>query len=207
MTVALLAAVGALALLTLLPGPDFAIVARWAGTAGFRSGLLAALGVVTGCTIWGALTVAGLAALFTASPIAYEVVRVVGAGYLVWMAARLIGRSLRRAGGEVADVGVVASGRVAYRQGLVTNLLNPKIAAFYVGVLPVLVPTGAPHALTMAALVLIHQVLGIVWLTLVSLAISRGRSMLSRPGARRWLDRITGVVLLGFAGRLALDAA
>ncbi|HEV7742284.1 MAG TPA: LysE family translocator [Pseudolysinimonas sp.] len=207
MTVALLAAVGALALLTLLPGPDFAIVARWAGTAGFRSGVLAALGVVTGCTIWGALTVAGLAALFTASPTAYEVVRVVGAGYLVWMAARLIGRSLRRAGGEVADVGVVASGRVAYRQGLVTNLLNPKIAAFYVGVLPVLVPTGAPHALTMAALVLIHQVLGIVWLTLVSLAISRGRSVLSRPGARRWLDRITGVVLLGFAGRLALDAA
>ena len=89
----LLAAVGALALLTVLPGPDFAIVVRWAATGGFRSGVLAALGVVTGCSIWGALTVAGLAALFTASPVAYEVVRVVGAGYLVWMAARLIGRS------------------------------------------------------------------------------------------------------------------
>jgi threonine/homoserine/homoserine lactone efflux protein len=201
-TLPLLAAVGALALLTVLPGPDFAIVVRWAAAGGLRAGLLAALGVVTGCSIWGALAVAGLAALFTASPLAYEVVRIVGAGYLVWMAARLIGR----AGHAAADAGVVVPARRAFRQGLVTNLLNPKIAAFYVGVLPVLVPAGAPHALTMAGLVLVHQVLGIVWLALVSFAVSRGSSVLSRPGVRRWLDRVTGVVLLGFAGRLALDA-
>jgi threonine/homoserine/homoserine lactone efflux protein len=203
MTLSLLAAVGALALLTVLPGPDFAIVVRWAASGGLRTGVLAALGVVTGCSIWGALAVAGLAALFTASPLAYEVVRIVGAGYLVWMAARLIGR----AGHAATDAGVAVPARRAFRQGLVTNLLNPKIAAFYVGVLPVLVPAGAPHALTMAGLVLVHQVLGIVWLALVSFAVSRGRSVLTRPGARRWLDRVTGVVLLGFAGRLALDAA
>jgi threonine/homoserine/homoserine lactone efflux protein len=203
MSLPLLAAVGALALLTVLPGPDFAIVVRWAASGGLRTGVLAALGVVTGCSIWGALAVAGLAALFTASPLAYEVVRVVGAGYLVRMAARLIGR----AGHAATDAGVAVPARRAFRQGLVTNLLNPKIAAFYVGVLPALVPAGAPHALTMAGLVLVHQVLGIVWLALVSFAVSRGRSVLTRPGVRRWLDRITGVVLLGFAGRLALDAA
>lgn len=207
MTAALLAAVGALALLTVLPGADFAIVVRWAATGGFRSGVLAALGVVTGCTLWGALTVAGLAALFTASPLAYEVVRVVGAGYLVWMAARMIGKSFRRSGDETVDAAPAVSGRVPFRQGMVTNLLNPKIAAFYVGVLPVLVPAGAPHALTMAGLVVVHQVLGIVWLTLVAALVSRGRNVLSRPAARAWLDRVTGVVLLGFAGRLALDAA
>lgn len=206
MSAELLAAVGALALLTVLPGADFAIVVRWAATGGFRSGVLAALGVITGCSLWGALTVAGLAALFTASPVAYEVVRVVGAGYLVWMAARMIGKSFRRAD-EIPDAAPAVSGRVPFRQGMVTNLLNPKIAAFYVGVLPVLVPAGAPHALTMAGLVVVHQVLGIVWLTLVAALVSRGRSVLSRPGARRWLDRVTGVVLLGFAGRLALDAA
>jgi threonine/homoserine/homoserine lactone efflux protein len=205
-TAALLAAVGALALLTVLPGADFAIVVRWAATGGFRSGVLAALGVVTGCTLWGALTVAGLAALFTASPVAYEVVRVVGAGYLVWMAARMIGKSFRRVD-EAPDAAPAVSGRVPFRQGMVTNLLNPKIAAFYVGVLPVLVPAGAPHALTMAGLVVVHQVLGIVWLSLVAALVSRGRNVLSRPSARRWLDRVTGIVLLGFAGRLALDAA
>jgi threonine/homoserine/homoserine lactone efflux protein len=59
----------------------------------------------------------------------------------------------------------------------------------------------------MALLVLIHQVLGFVWLSLVALLVSRGRGVLSRPAVRRWLDRVTGVVLLGFAARLALDAA
>lgn len=201
MTAALLAATGVLALLTLLPGPDFAIVVRWASIS-FRTGVLAALGVVTGCTLWGVLAVAGLAALFTASPPAYEVVRLAGAGYLVWMAARLIGRA-----GHSADAGVAVPARRAYRQGLATNLLNPKIAAFYVGVLPALVPAGAPHALTMAGLVIVHQVLGIVWLTVVSRGVSHGRAVLSRPVVRAWLDRVTGAALLGFAGKLALDAA
>jgi threonine/homoserine/homoserine lactone efflux protein len=205
-TLALLAAVGALALLTVLPGPDFAIVVRWA-SASYRTGVLAAVGVVTGCSVWGALTVAGLAALFTASPLAYEVVRVVGAGYLVWMAARLIGHSLRQSDAASTPRAAEFSGWRAFRQGLITNLLNPKIAAFYVGVLPALVPHGAPPALTMALLVLCHQVLGIVWLTLVAFLVSRGRAVLARPTARRWLDRVTGVVLLGFAGKLALDAA
>jgi threonine/homoserine/homoserine lactone efflux protein len=202
MTLAVLGAVGALALLTILPGPDVAITVRWA-TVGARQGLRAALGVVTGCSIWGALTVAGLAALFTASPPLYDVVKLLGAGYLVWMAARLIGRP----GTAGADARAASTARPAFRQGLVTNLLNPKIAAFYVGVLPALVPAGAPPALTMALLVLIHQVLGLAWLGFVAVLVSRGRGLLARPGARRWLDRITGVVLLGFATRLALDAA
>lgn len=129
-----------------------------------------------------------------------------GAGYLVWMSARLIGRSLRHRDDADQYADTSRSRWLAYRQGLVTNLLNPKIAAFYVGVLPALVPPGAPPALTMAGLVLIHQVLGIVWLTLVAFAVSRGRSVLSRSAVRRWLDRVTGFVLLGFAARLALDA-
>lgn len=205
MIAGLLAAIGALALLTVLPGPDFAIVVRWASH-GARSGILAAFGIIAGCAVWGALAVVGLAALFTGFPPAYEVVRIVGAGYLVWMAARLIGHSFRR-DAALTSPAPVATGRVALRQGFVTNLLNPKIAAFYVGVLPALVPVGAPPALTMALLVLCHQVLGIVWLSLVSLLVSRGRGVLARPAVRRWLDRITGLVLLGFAGRLALDAA
>jgi threonine/homoserine/homoserine lactone efflux protein len=205
MTLAFLAAVGALALLTVLPGPDFAITVRWAAT-GFRYGVAAALGVVTGCSVWGALTVAGLAALFTAFPPAYEVVRILGAGYLVWMAARLIGRSFAQADDATSYWGAVVSRRVAFRQGLVTNLLNPKIAAFYVGVLPVLVPAGWAPAPTMALLVLIHQVLGIGWLSLVAVLVSRGRGVLARPPVRRWLDRLTGMVLLGFAARLALES-
>jgi threonine/homoserine/homoserine lactone efflux protein len=205
MTLAVLAAVGALALLTVLPGPDFAVVLRWAIFGGRRAGLLATFGVVTGLLVWGALAVAGLAALFAASPVAYTVVRVAGAGYLVWMAARLIGRSVRRDDLTLPPA-AVGSSLPAFRQGLLTNLLNPKIAAFYLGVLPALVPVGAPPALTMAALVLCHVILGIVWLGACTLAVASGRRALGRPAVRRWLDRVTGLVLLGFAARLALDA-
>jgi threonine/homoserine/homoserine lactone efflux protein len=204
-TIAFLAAVGALALLTVLPGPDFAITIRWAIAGGRRAGFLAILGIQVGILIWGGLAVVGLAALFAASPVAYTVVRIAGAGYLVWMAARLIGRSFRRADAE-SDPVAIGSGRTAFRQGMVTNLLNPKIAAFYVGVLPALVPVEAPPAPTMAALVLCHVILGVIWLGFCTLAVAGGRSVLGRPAVRRWLDRVTGAVLLGFAARLALDA-
>jgi threonine/homoserine/homoserine lactone efflux protein len=188
-----------------LPGPDFAITVRWAIAGGRRAGFLAILGIQVGILIWGALAVAGLAALFAASPVAYTIVRVAGAGYLVWMAARLIGRSFRPA--MASEPPAAGSGRTAFRQGLLTNLLNPKIAAFYVGVLPALVPAGAPPALTMAVFVLCHVVLGVVWLGICTIAVAGGRSVLGRASVRRWLDRVTGVVLLGFATRLALDAS
>ena len=148
---AFLAAVGALALLTVLPGPDFAITVRWAIAGGRRAGFMAILGIQVGILIWGALAVAGLAALFAASPD-----RVHGGqarrGRATWS-------GWRRGSSGAACVAsrrrpnwpLSASGRTAFRQGLLTNLLNPKIAAFYVGVLPALVPAGAPPALTMAA--------------------------------------------------------
>ncbi len=75
------------------------------------------------------------------------------------------------------------------------------------GVLPALVPIGAPPAPTMAALVLCHVILGVIWLGICTLAVAGGASVLGRPSVRRWLDRVTGAVLLGFAARLALDAA
>jgi threonine/homoserine/homoserine lactone efflux protein len=200
-TLPFLAAIGALALLTILPGADFAVVLRWAAVGGARIGITTALGVVAGCAVWGALAVLGLAALFTAFPPAFEVMRILGAGYLVWMAARLIGKSLLRESGFDTRFALLNRRHgLAFRQGLFTNLLNPKIAAFYVGVLPALVPAGAPPAITMAALVACHIILGLIWLSLVSLAVARGRSVLGRPAVRRWLDRITGVVLLGFRG-------
>ena len=190
----------------MLPGPDFAITVRWAIAGGRRAGFLAVLGIQVGILIWGALAVAGLAAVFAASRVAYTILRIAGAGYLVWMAARLIGRSFLPASPASGTL-AAGSGAAAFRQGLLTNLLNPKIAAFYVAVLPALVPAGAPPAETMALLVLCHIALGVAWLGFCTLAVAGGRSVLGRAAVRRWLDRVTGVVLLGFAARLALDAA
>ena len=207
MLLGFLAAVGALTLLTVLPGPDFAVVVRWAAYAGRRSGLLASCGVAAGLLVWGALTVLGLSALLAASPIGYAVVRCLGAAYLIWMAGRLLWRSFHEHGspppGPDSSPRPRGSRVAPFRQGLLTNLLNPKIAAFYVGVLPLLVPQGAPRALTLVVLVLCHVVLGLLWLGLVSVLVAQGGQVLTRPRVRAWLDRVTALVLLGFAARLA----
>jgi threonine/homoserine/homoserine lactone efflux protein len=141
-TASLVAAVAALALLTLLPGPDLAVVTRLALSSGRGQAVRGALGIVTGLLVWGLLTVAGLAALLAASPVAYAVVTWAGAGYLVLLGLRALwqSRSVPASPGEVP----VRSAGSGYRTGLVTNLLNPKIAVFYTGLLPGLVPDGAP---------------------------------------------------------------
>ncbi len=201
MTASLVTAVLALALLTVLPGPDVAVVTRVALARGRSGALRTALGIVSGLLAWGLLTVAGLAALLAASATAYTAVRVAGAAYLVWLGLQALWSS--RAGAvSAAAVTGSATGR-PFRTGLVSNLLNPKIAVFYTGLLPNLVPAGAPQATTLVGLVLVHAVLSLGWLTLYAALVGRAAGTLQRPRVRRTLDRVTGVVLVGFGLRLA----
>jgi threonine/homoserine/homoserine lactone efflux protein len=195
----LLAATGVLALLTVVPGPDMAVVTRTALTAGRPAATRAAAGIVTGLAVWGVLTVAGLAAVLAASAGAYTVVRLVGAAYLVVLGIQTLRRRGHRHDGT-ATTAAVASGS-PFRTGLVSNLLNPKIAVFYTAALPQLVPDGAPEAPTLAALVAIHVVLSLAWLHVYAGLVA----LLDRGRVRRWLDTVTGTVLVGLGLRLALD--
>ncbi|WP_326588881.1 LysE family translocator [Streptomyces sp. NBC_01294] len=209
MLTALLGATGVLALLTLVPGPDMAIVTKRAVTRGRGDGLRTVAGIAVGLLIWGALTVAGLAALLAASAEVYLVVKLAGAAYLCWLGIR----SLCRPGAEPADerpeAGGSAPGRPkagrggAWRTGLVANVLNPKIAVFYTGLLPALAPPDLGPALGMALLVLVHVLLTVVWLGSYVYVLSRARRFFARPRVRRALDRTTGVVLIGFGVRVA----
>ncbi|MFJ6778726.1 LysE family translocator [Streptomyces yangpuensis] len=217
MLTALLGATGVLALLTLVPGPDMAIVTRRAVTRGRGDGLRTVAGIAVGLLIWGALTVAGLAALLAASAEVYLVVKIAGAAYLCLLGIR----SLLRPGAEPAGGGAVGGGAVgggatgsgaagggaagggAWRTGLVANVLNPKIAVFYTGLLPALAPPGLRPAVGMALLVLVHVLLTVVWLGTYVYVLSRARRFFARPRVRRGLDRVTGVVLIGFGVRVA----
>lgn len=193
----LLAAVAALALLTVLPGPDVAVVTRVALAGGRADAARTALGVASGLLVWGLLTAAGLAALLAASSAAYTAVKLCGAAYLVWLGLRTLWR-----GGDVDDEAPVTA-RGAWRTGFTTNVLNPKIAVFYTGVLPGLVPRGAPHAATLLGLVVVHVALSLGWLAVVGAAVDRVSAALRRPRVRRALDRVTGLVLVGFGVRVA----
>lgn len=214
----LLAATGVLGLLTVVPGPDMAVVTRRALVAGPRDALQTVGGIATGLLLWGVLTAAGLTAVLAASPTAYLTVELLGAGYLMVLGARTLWqhRSAATADTAPADPAHAApadpphraaadparTGRPAaggpWRTGLVSNVLNPKIAVFYTGLLPGLAPPGLPTAWGMALLVLLHAVLTLVWLGGYVLLLARAGHVLGRPRVGRLLGRATGVVLIGF---------
>lgn len=200
-----LAAAAALALLTVLPGPDLAVVTRSALAGGRPAGLRAAAGVVTGLAVWGVLTVAGLAAVLAASPVLYTAVRLAGAVFLVLLGVRALLRSRRPA----AATGTPAPTAPVHRPGLgglVTNLLNPKIALFYTSLLPALVPAGAPPRLWLPLLVTTHVALSLAWLGGWSAAVAGAGTVLEGPRVRPWGDRVTGAVLVGIGLRVAAGA-
>ncbi|MGF0173826.1 LysE family translocator [Streptomyces sp. Marseille-Q5077] len=196
------AALGVLGLLTVLPGPDMAVVTRSAIATGPRDALRTVAGIATGLLIWGALTVAGLAAVLAASPAAYLAIKFLGAGYLMFLGAQALWQS-RRATHASSDAGTRLAGGGLWRTGLVSNVLNPKIIVFYTGLLPTLAPPHLPAAWSMTLLVLLHAVLSVAWLGSYVFLLSKAGRVLEPPRTRRALGRATGVALIGLGLALA----
>jgi threonine/homoserine/homoserine lactone efflux protein len=196
-------------LLTITPGLDTALVLRSALTAGRRLAFATALGISTGALIWGAGAAVGVSALLTASHLAYTVLRWLGAAYLIFLGLRTWWQSRRRsveAGAAIpVPEAVPRSALRAWMRGLGTNLLNPKIGAFYVAILPQFIPAHVAHLPMGLLLAAIHDVEGMVWFTLLICAAQAARRWLSRDAVHRVVDRITGTVLVGFGLKLALS--
>jgi len=194
------------AVLTVTPGLDTVLVLRTTARQGRRAGFAAALGISLGCLCWALASVLGITALLAASRLAYELLRWLGVGYLCWLGVRALWGARRGApptapARQASTVDLRAP--AAFRTGLTTNLLNPKVGAFYVSVLPQFLPAGVAPLLGATSLAAVHMLEGIGWLSLVILAVGRASRWLSRPAVRCWLDRLTGVVFLGFGLRLA----
>jgi len=195
-------------LLTLTPGLDTALILRTAGLGRRTRAWGVVLGIQTGTLIWGALTSLGVTALLTASHVAYEVLRWAGAAYLLWMAARMIYDTFRheRPAIDPAEVrtgsDTLAGG---WRQGTLTNLLNPKMGVFYVAVLPQFIPSGAPHFSMGLLLTAVHITLGLIWSTVLIASATALSTWLRKPRARKILDRVTGATIGVFALRLGFS--
>ncbi|MEV6757696.1 LysE family translocator [Streptomyces sp. NPDC051214] len=204
MFVQLLAATGVLAVLTMVPGPDMAVVTKRSIAAGWRDGLRTVGGITAGLLVWGVLTVVGLAAVLAASTTAYTVVKLAGALYLGFLGIQALLQSRRsRSAGSATDSPSSSSSGNPWRTGLVSNVFNPKIAVFYTGLLPTLAPSGVSPHLGMVVLVLIHAALTLVWLGSYVLVLAKARAFFERPAVRRGMDRVTGVVLIGFGVKVA----
>ncbi|WP_141576441.1 LysE family translocator [Actinomadura sp. WMMA1423] len=203
-TAALAFAVAAL-IVNVVPGLDTFLVLRTSVARGRSHGLAAALGIMAGCAVWGLATAVGLTALLTASHVAYNVVRVCGAAYLVWLGATAL-RSARRMGEVEHPEPVLAAGRrAAFRAGVGTNLLNPKAGVFYMSLVPQFMPHGAPVFGTTVLFTAIDVAELALWFWIVSGAAAALGERLRRPSFRRKTERLSGVAFLGFAASLLAD--
>jgi threonine/homoserine/homoserine lactone efflux protein len=201
--------------LTITPGLDTMFVVRTTMAGGPRVGLIGGLGVCLGTFTWATASAAGVTAVLAASRLAYDVLRIVGAAYLTFVGVRLLWHSRRRksttkpddagAGAGWAASTSVPSRLAAFRTGLLTNLLNPKVGVFYLTLLPQFIPAHAPVFAFSLLLAAIHATEGFLWFGVIVLAISRVRRWLSRDGVRRGLDRLTALVFIGFGARLVLE--
>lgn len=201
---ALLAFAGLSLLLTVTPGADTALVTRAALAGGRRAGLGAVLGVTSGLLVHAALSALGLSVLLTRSAALYEGVRLAGAAYLLYLGVR----SWREAR-HTAQAAEEARPRLGFgpalAQGLTTNVLNPKVALFYLTVLPGFVRPGEGALERSLTLALIHFGWGVVWLGLLVLLIGTLAPRLRSPGVRATLERVTGAAMVGLGLRVALD--
>lgn len=188
------------------PGPDMLFVLGCGMRGGARAGLLATAGVATSEAIHVAVAAAGLAALFAAAPTAFTVVRIVGAGYLIWLGVQLI-RQRGKGTVEPSQTGGGFSGRRAYLSGLLTNLLNPKMVTFTIAFLPQFVDPALGRVwLQFAILGTIMIVLEFLVDGAVGVFAGRiGGWLRHRRAARRRIDAATGGLFIGLGVRLAVE--
>jgi threonine/homoserine/homoserine lactone efflux protein len=190
--------------LNFTPGPDMLYVAARGASEGRSAGIVSALGIGAGTLVHITLVAAGLAALLAAVPLAYTVVRIAGAVYLVYLGVR----ALRSQSALTVERLEPASLAAIFRQGVITNVLNPKVALFFLAFLPQFVdPARGNPALQVVALGLLFDFTG----TLVNLGVALGSSraasrLRSSTGAATLLQRITGALFIGLGLRLALSS-
>jgi RhtB (resistance to homoserine/threonine) family protein len=194
--------VGIVALLTITPGADMAMVARSVIGGGRRDAFATTLGISAGCLVWAVASALGIAAVLAASQTAYDALRLVGAAYLVWLGAQSLYAAWR--GAEPAPR-TGPRRRSPFRQGLMTNLLNPKIAVFYSTFLPQFIDPGDPALLVSMLLAGVHIALGVAWLSLYAWLLDRAVTAFKGSRVRRALDALTGTVLVGLGLRLAAE--
>lgn len=191
------------ALLALVPGPDNLFVLTQSALQGRRAGILITLGLCTGLIVHTTAVALGLAALFAASQIAYTVVTLLGAAYLLYLAWQAYKAS--RVSGEPTQ-GNGLSGRHYYVRGIIMNLSNPKVVIFFLAFLPQFIdPEAGKVSLQLFALGLIFIATTIlVFGTIALLSSSLSALLRENPAIRRWMERITCVLFTGLALRLLL---
>src|SRR5262249_425411 len=191
-----------------MPGQDTLLTIRNTLLAGRRAGCFTALGVSTGLAVWALAASAGLAALIKASEPAFLAIKLAGAAYLVYLGLHALHNALRAGPEPPADqqkAGAARAPAAAFRQGLISNPGNPKIAVFFTSLLPQFTSAGSGSFLALLLLGLVFCLLTLTWLAGYAFAVAKASDVMRRSRIRRALDGLAGTVLIAFGVRLATE--
>lgn len=201
----LLAFAGVSLLLAVTPGPDMAVVTKNALAHGRRGVFLTTSGIALALVIWVTATAVGLSALLRASEGVLLALKIAGAAYLAYLGVRTLLESRERPADLLAGTPPAAPAHAVFRQGFLSAMSNPKLGVFFVTFLPQFVLPGQPVLARLLVLGVVFALIGWTWMNVYGLFVTRLRDFITAPRVRQWMQRITGVVLLGFGARLALE--
>jgi threonine/homoserine/homoserine lactone efflux protein len=193
-------------LITVVPGADMALVTRQVLLGGPTLAQKTIAGNLTGIVVHGVALAVGLSALLVASATAYTVVKLAGAAYLCFLGVQALLAARRAATATATEVpSQLPSRRKAFGLGLMSTVLNPKPALFFLTFLPQFVDEQRSVLPQIAFLAAVHVAVGLVWLTLYAHLVHRAHRMLTRADVKRWLEGVTGAVLIALGIRVALE--
>ena len=197
------------AVLTVSPGPDTMLVVRNVLRGGRHEGIVTTFGICTGLFVHAVLSALGVSLILMHSAPAFQTAKLAGAGYLIWLGLQSLISAIRPShNSQEIDTSTRAnlvSVQQCFWEGFLTNVLNPKVAVFYLAFLPQFIGPTDPVLAKSLLLAAIHYLEGIVWLVVVASLLDRTRRFLVQSSVRRWLDGLCGVILVGLGVRLATE--
>ena len=201
----LIAFAGVSLLLAVTPGPDMAVVTRNALAHGRRGVILTTSGIALALVVWVVATAVGLSALLRTSAEVLFALKIVGACYLAYLGVRTLIESRQPPRDLLEGTPPAAPARAVFRQGFLSAISNPKLGVFFVTFLPQWVLPAQPVLPRLLELGVMFALIGWTWMNLYGFFVTRLRDVITGTRVRQWMQRVTGVVLLGFGARLALE--
>src|SRR5215831_17418627 len=204
----LLAFAGVALVVIVTPGPDTALTIRNSLGGGRRGGIATALGIVCGQLVWEVATSAGLVAILLASERVFHAVKLAGACYLVVLGCQSLINTIRSQTTSTKNrltPPAAAPAPLAFRQGMLSNLGNPKMAVFFAGIFPQFAPPAHASFAGLMTLGVLFSALTLAWLKLYVLVVESAAAWFQRPRVLRRLEAVAGAALLGIGARLALE--
>lgn len=201
----------AITLLSITPGVDTLLVIRNTARGGLSDGILTSVAICLGLFVHATVSALGVSLILLQSAWAFSALKLVGAGYLIWLGVQSLSQVRHSRGLPVAEVAVNERRSASFwrpvREGLLSNVLNPKTVVFYMAFLPQFIAPTDPVLIKSLWLAGVHFVIANIWQIGVAVMVGSAGSLLSRPAFSRWLNGITGAVLVTFGAKLALTRA